>query len=530
MFLSLGIILLINNMNFLIRKRLFLSNISVRKYSENVVSFKNVSYEYVYEKPILKEVNFSIRKGSKVTIMGQNGSGKSTIIKLLSGSLKPENGEINRSSISAISTCLQVMPREYSNLSVKDFFKLQLQGNESGLGSRIVSALQKVKFDAPLDRIIKSFSGGQQSRLLLAAALIVEPDIILLDEPTNNLDKNGIHHLTSFIQECEQTCVVISHDEEFLNEFSDTVLYLDVFSKKVEQYDGNYLDVKREITARIARENSENVRLMKAAQEKKDQANKFANKGGGMRKAALKMREQAEEMESEIVDVRKEDKALGAFEIPLQVDAKLGGILLEISSISLPNIRNGAPRPLQLGPMAFRKGDRVRIVGPNGIGKTTLLEMIMACHGGNKATGGIETNKAAKIGYYRQDFSTLDFDETVLESLRSASDGKHSEQEIRKIGAKFFLSSELVKQRIATLSEGQKGLLSLARLLLLQPAVLLLDEPTNHINFRHLPAIAKALNAFKGVLLLVSHDDDFVRKVKMDQELDLAYEAAGAQR
>jgi len=133
-----------------------------------------------------------------------------------------------------------------------------------------------------------------QARLLLASALIQDPDLLLLDEPTNNLDKAGIEHLTKFIKEYEKTVMVISHDSDFLNAFTDGVLYLDVFTKKVEQYVGNYFDVVEQIAARVEKENRKNAQLEKEIQENKDKANFFANKGGQMRLVARRMRDKAE--------------------------------------------------------------------------------------------------------------------------------------------------------------------------------------------------------------------------------------------
>jgi ATPase subunit of ABC transporter with duplicated ATPase domains len=243
-----------------------------------LVSFKNVSFEYLHGKPILQDANFTIREGNKVTIMGQNGSGKSSITKLINGSLLPQSGTVNVKPGLAVATAMQIMPRDCLDLTVKDFFIKAAHDNERGIDVRIANVLQQVKLHAPNDRIIRSFSGGQQARLLLASALILEPDIIMLDEPTNNLDASGIDVLTVIIHTVAKTCVVISHDEDFLNSFTDSVLYLDIHSKKVEQYDGDYHTVKSEIIQRIKRENSINARLLKEAQAKKDQANAFANK------------------------------------------------------------------------------------------------------------------------------------------------------------------------------------------------------------------------------------------------------------
>lgn len=246
---------------------------------ETILSFKNVSYEYAPLKPILTDATFNIKEGSKVTIMGQNGAGKSTILKLINNTLSPNEGAIHIKNGFAVSTALQAMPLADREKTVYEFFLSHLHGAQSGIDGRIAAVLQKVGLpDVRHDRIIKSFSGGQQARLLLASALILEPDILLLDEPTNNLDTTGIDTLRDIILSSPKTCLVISHDEDFLNSFTDSVLYLDSNFKKVEYYDGNYHVVKRDIANRIERENQENARLLREAQQKKAQASSFANK------------------------------------------------------------------------------------------------------------------------------------------------------------------------------------------------------------------------------------------------------------
>jgi len=480
--------------------------------ASSVVGFKKLSFEHG-QNEILREVDFSIEKGSKVTIMGQNGSGKSTIINLLTKKIRPDEGQVNVTHGETVACAMQTMPLACRDMTVNTFFANQLGDagvDEYELEAKIAKALNDVILEAPGDRIIKSFSGGQQARLLLAAALIQNPSILLLDEPTNNLDADGLWHLQCLIQETDKTCVVISHDEDFLNSFTDQVLYLDVFSKKVENYMGDYFFVKSEIEKRIKRENAKNAQLKKKAQAKKDQANKFASKGGRLRFVAKTMRGVAEKMEDQLVDVRREDISLKDFTVPFNSDS-LPGKLLRIEQVSAFNRVAKITNPVELS-----RGSRVQVCGPNGIGKTTFLEMIAA-----GTAPGVTISEGSDIGYYRQDFHNFDFDSTVMTCLETASKRKHSTEEIRRLAAGFFLRNAVVKQPVKTLSEGQKGLLSLACLCLQQPSILIMDEPTNHINFRHLPALAKAVGNFQGAVLLVSHDSHFIGDVGVNAMIDM---------
>lgn len=194
------------------------------------VRFNKVSFEYAHDKPILDEASFALRTGSKITLMGQNGAGKSTMLELITGALRPHDGNIYVDPDLTIAYAKQVIPREQMTLTLKDFFAQYFRGKDYDLDRRIDEVLEVVNLKAPHDKIVKSFSGGQQARLLLASALIQDPDLLILDEPTNNLDRAGIDHLTQFLMSSDKTCIVISHDADFLNMFTDGVIYLDVFT------------------------------------------------------------------------------------------------------------------------------------------------------------------------------------------------------------------------------------------------------------------------------------------------------------
>jgi len=187
--------------------------------NEVILSFHEVSFEYQDKKLILDEVTFSVRNGAKVTLMGQNGAGKSTIFGLIRGDIKPNHGNVHVINGATIGSARQVVAREDLDLSIEKYFAKAFEIVPANLKSRISKALEAVNFDIPLDRKVGDLSGGQQARLLLAFALIQNPDILLLDEPTNNLDTAGIDHLIQFLVSYDKTVLVISHDADFLNDF-----------------------------------------------------------------------------------------------------------------------------------------------------------------------------------------------------------------------------------------------------------------------------------------------------------------------
>lgn len=474
-----------------------------------VLRFDRVSFEYEHGKATLDEASFSVRRGAKITLMGQNGAGKSSLFKLILGELRPESGKISLEKGASVAIARQTMAREKLDLTVEEYFQEAFTETRYDLRARINDVLEAVNLEAPYDKVLQEFSGGQQARLLLAFALIQNPDILLLDEPTNNLDHTGIAHLTYFLQNYEKTVIVISHDADFLNSFTEGVLYLDIYTHTIEQHSGDYYDVVAEIKARVEKAERENVRLERTIREKKDQANTFANKGGKLRAVAKRMRDLAEELEENKVDVRREDATLGKFELKCP---DIPGPIVTIKAVSRLIRGKSQLLPFEL---ILKRNTHLLITGPNGIGKTTFLEALA-----NANPDLVEIHPEASIGYYRQDFSTLDFEKTVFEILFDAAKEKNKEI-VYRLAAKFLLPAALVQNKVISLSEGQKGLLMFAKLYAEEHPILIFDEPTNHINFRHIPVIAEALDEYKGTLIFVSHVMDFVSSVRIDEVLDM---------
>ena len=486
--------------------------------NQAVLRFDNISYEHVPLKPILIDTSFSVHRGAKLTLMGQNGAGKSTLFKLITGEHKPDDGKINLLPRTTIAISRQVIPRDELTMTIREFFQNCFEEKIYAIDPKIDDVLEIVNL-APKDptvaetfkdRVIGSFSGGQQARLLLASALIQNPDILLLDEPTNNLDVAGIEHLTEFLKAYRKTVIVISHDADFLNAFTHGVLYLNVQTRAIEKFDGNYHDVVEQISLQVEKEKRKNAQLEKEIQANKDKANFFAMKGGGMRMVAKRMRDKVEEAEENKVEVRKEDRTIRPFIIPAQQGLPMDVLTLTSYKVIVDHMPKDVKSSLVL-----QRGRHLQIVGPNGIGKTTLLETLASGH-----ADGEQIADGTKIGYYRQDFSNLDFNQTVFECLMGI-EHKKTPEEIRSIASGFLISGDIISTKIGLLSEGQKGLVAFARLVLLEPGLLVLDEPTNHINFRHIPVIAKALDEFKGAMILVSHVPEFVEQIRIDETLDL---------
>lgn len=460
-----------------------------------IIRFDHVSFAYEGDHVILDDASFSVHRNSIITIVGQNGAGKSTIFKLLLGKLTPQSGKINLENGTKIGIAEQMIPQDKLDMTILDYFKLALPGKEYGIEGDIRKIFTDVGLDVPLDRKLSELSGGQKARVLLAYALISDPDVLLLDEPTNNLDVEGVAFLTTFLITYPKTCIVISHDADFLNCFTNGVLNLDIHTKKVEQFVGNYYDVIEKIAAKLERDRMENARLERSIKERFEKVNKLGGKSVVMNRLARKIREEIAEDKENFVEIRREDKTIPNFTIPNQ---EYVGEIVRIT------------KPIET---LLVKGSRLMIKGPNGIGKSTLLRSILE---GKSAT----INPKIRIGYYSQDFSELDFNDTAFESLQKM-DVEALPQKIYEVGAKFLLTGDLMQNKISSLSEGQKGLLCYARLVLQKPGLLILDEPTNHINFRHIPVITKAVNDYEGPIIFVSHLPDFFEKIKEVRVLDL---------
>ena len=476
-----------------------------------ILRFDRVDFSFNDKKKIiLDDGSFSIRENTKITIMGQNWAGKSTMFKMIMGELTPQEGKVHIEPGIKVAIARQVIPHEKMDLTVKERYEETLDEEDYSFDKKINDVLRELNFSAPLDKKLKDFSGWQQARLLLGHALVQKPDILLMDEPTNNLDKNGIGDLISFLMMYEKTVVVISHDADFLNMFTDGVLYLNIMKHQVEQYWGDYYSVQDQIKSQIEKEERQNARAVKQIKDAKDKINEFSHKWWKMRKLAKKMRWQVEEAEDDLVEVRRDDRTIRKFTIDFD---NYTGPIVTINSVSLMNKNHEVQQfPIDLD---IRKKHRYILEWPNGIGKTTLLKRLVAWD-----DDGAVIHEEVRVWYYSQDFNALDMDMVVWDALHEVSN-ELTDQEVYKWASAFLLTWDLLKNPIRSLSEGQKWLLCYARFVLQKPHLLIMDEPTNHINFRHLPIIAEWLNQFEWAIIMVSHDEEFVNQIKDLEVVDL---------
>lgn len=476
-----------------------------------IIRFDEVSFSYNdWKNIILKESSFTVRENTKITIMWQNWAWKSTIFKLITKELKPQKWQIHINNNSSIAIAKQIIPREQLTLTVREYFATAFKEKDYQLDKKIEKVLKEVNFKAPIDKQLKDYSWWQQARLLLAYAIIQDPDILLLDEPTNNLDADWIWDLLWFLLTYPKTVIVISHDADFLNMFTDWVLYLNKNDNKIEQYWGDYYSVLENIASMIEKQRALNARAEKEIRDNKEKVNFFSNKWWKMRKLASKLKDEIQEAEDTKVVIRKDDKTIPDFEIEFE---NYVWPIVSINNITLMNYDNTLKTFKY--PLIIKKWDKYILKWPNWIWKSTLLKRLL-----NNSDKDAVIWSDVRIWYYSQDFDALDMKMKVWDALHEVSN-EIVDQEVYRIAACFLLSWSLLQSEIWSLSEWQKWLLCYARFVIQKPHLLILDEPTNHINFRHLPVIADAINNYKWAIIMVSHDQWFVEKIDELQIIDL---------
>ena len=494
-----------------------------------------------YIDPILKDVGFLIEAGEKIGLIGNNGSGKTTLMAMLAGELTPDGGSISTTkdlevgylaqhvavtegasiydecmasfqAVIELEEKLRAMEMEMAHLEgealeehIARYQVLVDRYEKSGGYSResaVTGALRGLGFsEEEMAMPAENLSGGQKSRLALAKLLLHEPDLLLLDEPTNHLDMDSIAWLEKFLKAFKGAVVVISHDRYFLDAIVDRILYLR--DGAVKSYQGDYTNFVRRKQEEEEQMRHAYVMQQKEIKRQEEMIKRFAswNREKSVRAARSKQK-QLDKMER-LEDVKGEKNLLLSF----APATESGRDVLHAEHLS-----KSFPTKQLFDDVTFPiyKGERVGLIGPNGIGKSTLFKIIM-----NEiapTSGEVQLGKGVTIAYFDQEMKTLDENKTVAEELWDRYP-KLDRFQIHAYLARFLFTGDDLDKRIGDLSGGEKGRLSLLIIMLSGANFLLLDEPTNHLDIESKESLEAALKDYTGTILTISHDRYFLDRV-----------------
>ena len=496
---------------------------------------------------LMEDVTFRVDKGDKIGLVGRNGAGKTTMTKVLAGLALPAEGTVTRSgsigylpqdpkvddmtqlardrilSARGLDGVAKKMRQAQEDMASEDesirtkgmrrYDRLEAEFIAGGgYAAESEAAVITSNLDLPervLAQPLETLSGGQRRRVELARILFSAADTMLLDEPTNHLDADSILWLREFLKNFSGGLLVISHDFELMELVVNRVFYLDANRCVIDQYNmgwKNYLSQREQDEHRRKRERAN---AQKKAQALMEQANKMRAKATKA-VAAQQMIKRAERMMRGLEDERQTDK-VAAIRFP--EPAPCGKTPLSAQSLSKSY---GSLEIFTDVDLAIDRGSRVVVLGLNGAGKTTLLRILA----GNTApdTGEVVYGHGAKIGYFAQEHEILDGERTVLENMKSAAPDL-DDTRVRTILGSFLFSGDDVEKPAGVLSGGEKTRLSLATLVASSANILLLDEPTNNLDPASRKEILNALKAYKGAIVMVSHDEGAVEALNPERVL-----------
>ncbi len=472
-----------------------------------MIKATDISFSYG-EKPVFDEANFLVARNHKVGLVGPNGAGKSTLFKLILGRDDLSGGNI--STEGSIGYVPQEVKRDIDLEEADSILNYLDPQNKKEIHDikKLLSGLELENL--ALQEKPESLSGGQKTKLALARALIKEPDILLLDEPTNFMDIAGRNFVMNFLANYSKTLVVISHDLDLLDHAINKVLAVNIVTKKIDEYTGNYTrfqKLKKEKEEFLKREIIVKEKHIKQMEKGLIRMARFTSDKGVRRRIQQKRR-----IEKEKANLPEMPRELKMMRLNLPEPTRVGELPIRLFNI---NKSFGEKKVVENLSLAIKRGEKFLLIGPNGSGKSTVIKIMLSLV--TPGNGHVEKADNLKVGYYSQEFENFDLDEKVMELVRRV--GLVDEQRARGFLARFMFDAVKVNQRIETLSGGEKTRLSIALLMLEDNNLLILDEPTTYLDPMSQRIILEAIKEYKGTIILVSHVEDFVREINPSRAL-----------
>lgn len=473
-----------------------------------LISVKNLSKTNGIKK-IVDEVSFSIEENDKVALIGINGTGKSTLLKILAKQ-ETYQGEIIQKKDITISYLPQNPDFNENNTVIEQVYDIidQSKVNEY----EIKAMLNKLGITIH-QQLIKQLSGGQQKRVALAITLLKPCDLLILDEPTNHLDKDTKDYVMNYLKNYKGSVFVISHDTDFLNKVTSMTLFLDKRRKTFELYNGNY-DRFKELYAQQEKNIQLQVERTQKEEEKlKSFIDKYANSSGKRKKMVQDREKKLEKLLKNKIDV---SPALKTAKIDITINRESTTIPLKVQNVSFKY--NDYDKKNIINNLSFNllKGEKFLIVGKNGVGKSTLLKLIVGELKPN--SGEIVIGNKTDIGYYAQEHELLDNNKSIIDNFAEVN---ISQSKLRSVLGRFLFSGDDVFKKVGILSPGERSRVALAKLSLSGANFLILDEPTNHLDPETQTIIADTFKNFPGTMLVVSHNPEFVDNLGIERTLIL---------
>lgn len=505
-----------------------------------ILSCQNISKAFV-ENQVLKNVSFHIEDHEKAAIVGINGAGKTTLLRIIVGEMTPDDGQVVLAKDKTLGYLAQNSTVDTSHtiyeelLSVKaDLLRLEekireCENNmkhadgdaledlmkqytslthafETGGGylyrSELVGVLKGLGFtEDEFSKPVATLSGGQKTRVALGRLLLQNPDLIILDEPTNHLDMNSIAWLETYLLNYKGAVLIVSHDRYFLDRIAGKVIEID--QSKATTFMGNYSDyaVKKE-QLRVAAWNA----YMNQQREIKHQEEVIEKLKSFNREKSIKRAESREKMLDKIEVIEKPSEVRTDMKLTLTPRILSGNDVLTVEHLSKSFDAHKLFTDVNF---EIKRGEHVAIIGDNGSGKTTLLKILNGLVPADQGTFRLGSN--VEIGYYDQEHHVLHSEKTLFEEISDDYPYLNNTQ-IRNVLAAFLFTGEDVFKRISDLSGGERGRVSLAKLVLSNANFLILDEPTNHLDIMSKEILEDALNGYEGTILYVSHDRYFINR------------------